>query len=101
MWRHRHRQAYLPATCDRHLCSMTNTPEELARSAPQRVASALPKGVAGPLQRVRALAEERGWSAYLVGGFVRDALLGIPQKDVDLTVVGDGVALAHLLASEL
>lgn len=80
---------------------MTNTPEELARSAPQRVASALPKGVAGPLQRVLALAEERGWSAYLVGGFVRDALLGIPQKDVDLTVVGDGVALAHLLASEL
>jgi tRNA nucleotidyltransferase (CCA-adding enzyme) len=50
---------------------------------------------------VRALAEERGWSAYLVGGFVRDALLGIPQKDVDLTVVGDGVVLAHLLASEL
>ncbi|HYP20728.1 MAG TPA: hypothetical protein VEY08_11695 [Chloroflexia bacterium] len=80
---------------------MTNTPEELARSVPQRIASALPEGVAGPLQRVRGLAEERGWSAYLVGGFVRDALLGIPQKDVDLTVVGDGVALAHLLASEL
>ena len=50
---------------------------------------------------MRALAEERGWAAYLVGGFVRDALLGIPQKDVDLTVVGDGVALAHLLAAEL
>ena len=80
---------------------MTNSPEELARSAPHRLAGALPEGVKGPLQRVRALAEERGWSAYLVGGFVRDALLGIPQKDVDLTVVGNGVALAHLLASEL
>lgn len=47
------------------------------------------------------LAEERGWSAYLVGGFVRDALLGTPQKDIDLAVVGDGVALAQLLALEL
>ncbi|HEX8229660.1 MAG TPA: CCA tRNA nucleotidyltransferase, partial [Chloroflexia bacterium] len=42
-----------------------------------------------------------GWSAYMVGGFVRDALLGVPQKDLDMTVVGDGVALAQLVASEL
>ncbi|MDQ5866548.1 MAG: CCA tRNA nucleotidyltransferase [Chloroflexota bacterium] len=80
---------------------MTNSHEEPARSAPQRIAQALPQGVRAPLQRVRVLAEERGWSVYLVGGFVRDALLGTPQKDIDLTVVGDGVALAQLLASEL
>ncbi|MDQ5825992.1 MAG: hypothetical protein M3441_17490 [Chloroflexota bacterium] len=69
--------------------------------APQLIAQALPQGVRAPLQRVHALAEERGWSVYLVGGFVRDALLGTPQKDLDLTVVGDGVALAQLLGSEL
>jgi tRNA nucleotidyltransferase (CCA-adding enzyme) len=32
---------------------------------------------------------------------VRDALLRIPSKDIDITVVGDGVRLAHLLATEL
>lgn len=87
--------------CERHLCSMTNSPEEPAWSAPQRVQKALPEGVSGPLKRVRALAEKEGWPTYLVGGFVRDALLGIRQKDLDITVVGDGVVLAHRLASEL
>ncbi|MDQ3929028.1 MAG: polynucleotide adenylyltransferase, partial [Chloroflexota bacterium] len=70
-------------------------------SAPERIAEALPQGVQVPLRRVHALAEEHGWSVYLVGGFVRDALLGSFQKDIDLAVVGDGVALAQLLASEL
>ncbi|HEY0070778.1 MAG TPA: hypothetical protein VGE04_12500 [Chloroflexia bacterium] len=80
---------------------MSNSPEELARSASQRIAEALPTGADGPLQRVHALAHENGWSAYLVGGFVRDALLDIPSKDIDITVEGDGVGLAHLLAAEL
>ena len=52
------------------------------------------------MRRVFALADGRGWKTYVVGGYVRDALLQIPQKDIDITVVGDGVALAQLLATE-
>jgi tRNA nucleotidyltransferase/poly(A) polymerase len=39
--------------------------------------------------------------AYLVGGFVRDQLLGRPNYDVDVAVDGDGLALARRLANNL
>ena len=39
--------------------------------------------------------------AYLVGGTVRDILLGEPGFDVDVAVEGDAIAFAHRLAAEL
>lgn len=80
---------------------MSESAEELARVAPKRVAAMLPKEASGALLRVFQLAGEHRWETYLVGGYVRDALLLVSQKDIDITVVGDGVALAHLLAAEL
>ena len=44
------------------------------------------------------LAEDAGISAYLVGGPVRDALLGTPALDLDFSVEGDAIALANRLA---
>jgi tRNA nucleotidyltransferase (CCA-adding enzyme) len=38
---------------------------------------------------------------YLVGGAVRDVLLGEPSFDVDVAVEGDGIALAQALAEAL
>jgi tRNA nucleotidyltransferase (CCA-adding enzyme) len=38
---------------------------------------------------------------YLIGGSVRDLLLGVPSPDLDLCVVGDGHAFARSLAREL
>jgi tRNA nucleotidyltransferase (CCA-adding enzyme) len=46
------------------------------------------------LERVRGVAEE---PVYLVGGAVRDLLLGRPRADVDLVVEGDAAALAERL----
>jgi tRNA nucleotidyltransferase (CCA-adding enzyme) len=46
-----------------------------------------------------AAAEQHG--VYLVGGTVRDLLLGEPGFDVDLAVEGDGQAFARALAAEL
>ena len=37
---------------------------------------------------------------YIVGGFVRDLLLGWPFSDFDLVVEGDAIYLAHSLANE-
>lgn len=45
----------------------------------------------------RALAGER---AYLVGGAVRDVLLGLPHPDLDVAVEGDAAALAGRLGGE-
>ena len=50
------------------------------------------------LGQVQRLADEAGVSAYLVGGPVRDELLGLPLKDLDVSVVGDALALAARLA---
>jgi len=54
------------------------------------------------LQLVRdigALARARGMKAYLVGGPVRDLILGHPSLDLDITVEGRGIILAQAFAA--
>ncbi|MBE0644214.1 MAG: HD domain-containing protein [Bacteroidetes bacterium] len=49
-----------------------------------------------PLFReIGALAAKESIRAYVVGGFVRDVILGRETKDIDIAVTGDGVAFAH------
>lgn len=40
-----------------------------------------------------------GIPAYVVGGYVRDAILGRPSKDVDVVVLGDGIEVAKHFAA--
>ncbi|MFT3679761.1 MAG: HD domain-containing protein [Ferruginibacter sp.] len=49
---------------------------------------------------IAAAAGELGISCYLIGGFVRDKIIGRPTKDMDIVCIGDGIALAHMLASK-
>ena len=39
--------------------------------------------------------------AFIVGGYVRDRLLGRPSKDIDIVCVGNGIQLAETVASKL
>jgi tRNA nucleotidyltransferase (CCA-adding enzyme) len=50
------------------------------------------------LRELGNLADEGGVSLYLVGGVVRDLLLNRENWDLDLTVEGDGIAFARLVA---
>ncbi len=61
----------------------------------------LPSRITLILMSAGTLADEMGYQAYCVGGFVRDFLLGVPNFDVDLVVEGDGMALARMLALKL
>ena len=53
------------------------------------------------LLRIGELADSLGVDAYVVGGYVRDQLLGKDVKDIDIVVVGDGVAFAQRAAAAL
>jgi len=52
------------------------------------------------LRQISRLADEQGLSIYLVGGVVRDLLLKRGNWDLDLTVEGDGIAFAKLVAGQ-
>jgi tRNA nucleotidyltransferase/poly(A) polymerase len=52
------------------------------------------------LQKIALSAEELGVPAYLIGGFVRDKILGRPTKDMDIVCVGDGIELAAKVAEK-
>ena len=52
-------------------------------------------------RRISRLADEQGVQAFVVGGYVRDHYLRRPSTDIDVVVVGSGIALAEALAREL
>lgn len=53
------------------------------------------------LQSIGEIASGCGANAYVVGGFVRDLLLGVENLDLDIVVEGDGIAFAKKLAAHL
>lgn len=50
------------------------------------------------VERIGEVAGQRGWATFLVGGVVRDLLLGRTTKDLDLVVVGDARRVAEIVA---
>ena len=58
----------------------------------------LPRQLLELVQNISGQAAERGQRVYLVGGVVRDLLLGYPNYDLDLVVEGDAVKLAQQVA---
>lgn len=50
---------------------------------------------------VARAARELNVPAYVVGGYVRDRLLGRPTKDIDVVCVGDGIRLAEAVSGRL
>lgn len=67
----------------------------------RRMDEALPEGYRALLLRARDTANAMGYSLYIVGGFVRDLLLGAPNLDLDLVVEGDAIRMARALGQEL
>ena len=67
------------------------------REVAQKIEDALPDLLLDLLKRASELAQEMGYPLYVVGGFVRDLLLGEPTLDMDLVVEGDAIKLARRL----
>ena len=58
----------------------------------------LPRQLLELVKDISGQAAKRGQRVYLVGGVVRDLLLGYPNFDLDLVVEGDAVKLAQQVA---
>ncbi len=53
------------------------------------------------VSKVSRYLDERGVRAYLVGGFVRDGLLGRPTADIDIAIDADAIAAGQKMAADL
>lgn len=71
------------------------SPDDLAR----RLEHALSPRIREALQQAVACADELHVPCYLVGGPVRDLLLGRPIEDIDLVLEGDAIAVAERFAT--
>ncbi len=64
--------------------------------------AALAKILDRPIFRqISAAADELGLECYVVGGFVRDIFLERPGNDIDVVIVGSGIAVARRLQEKL
>ena len=61
----------------------------------------LPEEILKFIYTARDIAEESGVGAYLIGGFVRDLILGVKNLDLDIVVEGDGIKFAEFISQKL
>ncbi len=52
-------------------------------------------------EQIGAVAARLNMPCYLIGGFVRDKIIGRPVKDADIVCLGDGIELANAYAATL
>ncbi len=52
-------------------------------------------------KQIGAIADKMNMPCYLIGGFVRDKIIGRNTKDADIVCLGDGIELAHAYANEI
>lgn len=81
---------------DRHINRSTHS-----KSMKGALESKLEKWIKELLKKAGTKADEMEVNAYLVGGFVRDLIIGRKNLDIDIVVEGDGIAYAEGLADIL
>jgi len=73
--------------------------EQRRKEIAHRMQVALTPGMWGLIRAIAAQAQSSGMGLHVVGGFVRDLLLGQPNQDIDLVVEGDAIELVRALRS--
>jgi|HubBroStandDraft_3_1064219.scaffolds.fasta_scaffold24669_2 tRNA nucleotidyltransferase (CCA-adding enzyme) len=81
--------------------AIVRTPETHPLAPAAALLARLPAAAAGRVAAAAALARRMGVALYLVGGTVRDLVLGRESPDLDLVVEGDGLGFATRLAEEV
>ncbi|WP_163327740.1 CBS domain-containing protein [Desulfurobacterium thermolithotrophum] len=66
----------------------------------QKLKESLPKELLFLIKKIGEFADEFGVNAYIVGGFVRDLILGRKNFDVDIVIEGDATEFAKKIAKK-
>ncbi|MBI5182967.1 MAG: CBS domain-containing protein [Nitrospinae bacterium] len=61
----------------------------------------LPEHILRLFEVIAHAGDKKRYPVYVVGGFVRDLLMGLENLDIDIVVEGDGIALAGEIAKEV
>ena len=79
----------------------TPSPRSSRQDIITRFEEILPAPQRDLILKARDVANSMGYSLYIVGGFVRDLMLGVPDLDFDLVVEGDAIRVARKLAAQI
>ncbi|MDA3970812.1 MAG: CBS domain-containing protein [Desulfobulbaceae bacterium] len=71
---------------------------ERTRNVTPQLLGTLAKTTISLLKTIGEVGEACGYTTFVVGGFVRDLLLGEPSLDIDIVVEGDAIHFARKLA---
>jgi len=77
------------------------TPTLRTSNLKKQLETRLPPTLLALLETIGQLADTQEVAAFLVGGFVRDLLMSIPNFDLDVVIEGDGICFGKALAQEL
>lgn len=67
----------------------------------KKMAGVFSKEIMDLLRRIGVLSNKLGFSAFVVGGLVRDLLLGAKNLDLDIVIEGDAISFGKTLSQEL
>lgn len=71
------------------------------RNVKGKLKETLPEELFNLIQKIGQIADRLGINAYIVGGFVRDLIIGRKNFDIDIVVEGDATEFAKVLGREL
>ena len=71
------------------------------RNVSELLKGALPENLYNLIKEIGKIADRVKLNAYIVGGFVRDLILGRKNYDIDIVVEGDATLFAKQVAKEL
>jgi tRNA nucleotidyltransferase (CCA-adding enzyme) len=79
----------------------SNSHPEATAAFLRSVRTTLPPDVVEALRSLGAIGGDNGYMVHVVGGFVRDMVMGRRNLDIDLVVEGDGIEFAEKVAEHL
>lgn len=91
-----------PANLPKNLHQETNKPSlVLKRNLNSLIVTTLDREMILLLRNIGEIADEVGFNAFAVGGFVRDLLQKRANKDLDIVVEGNGIVFAKKITERL